>query len=136
MNLREKVIEGFVATYTENEKVIIRNLLQTGRIDEEEWSQISQELTQLAQEYQDGEKDPNQFIKERRQIRKQFNRSREEKQPGLTREEAEGLYQEIEEEQRETLEKAFKQSGHSTVRITAKVLSARIKFIAARLKNI
>jgi uncharacterized protein (DUF3084 family) len=136
MNLREKVINAFAATYIENEKVIVRNLLQTGRIDEEEWEKIAQQLNQLAEEYNTGDKEPEEFLAERKEVRKNFNRSREEKKAGLTREESEGLYQEIEEEQRETLEKAFTECGYSTIRMSMKILISRLKFIAARLKNI
>jgi seryl-tRNA synthetase len=136
MNLREKVIKAYTDTYTENEEVIVRNLLQTGRIDEEEWQEIAEQLTELAEAYRNSEKTPEQFIKGRKQVRKKFNKSGEEKKAGLTRDEAENLYHQIKEQQQQTLEKAYKESGYSTLRIAGKILSARLKFIAARLKNI
>lgn len=136
MNLREKVIEGFVATYIENEQVIVRNLLQTGRIEREEWKQISQEFQELTGKYKENQITPGEYIQKRKELRKEFNKSQEEKQAGLTRDEADNCYQEIKEEEEKTLKKAYNQSGHSTVRIAGKILSARIKFIIARLKTI
>lgn len=136
MNLRDKVIEGFVATYIENEQVIVRNLLQTGRIEREEWKQISQDFQELTQRYRENEITPGEYIEKRKELRKEFNKSQEEKQAGLTRDEAEGCYSEIKEQEEKTLKKAYNESGHSTIRIAGKILSARIKFIIARLKTI
>jgi len=136
MNLREKVIEGFVATYIENEQVIVRNLLQTGRIEREEWKQISRGFQELTEKYNENEITPGEYIKERKELRKEFNKSQEEKQAGLTRDEADGCYSEIKEEEEESLKKAYNESGHSTIRIAGKILSARIKFIVARLRTI
>ena len=136
MNLRDKVIEGFVATYIENEQVIVRNLLQTGRIEREEWKEISQDFQELTQRYRENEITPGEYIEKRKELRKEFNKSQEEKQAGLTRDEAEGCYSEIKEQEEKTLKKAYNESGHSTIRIAGKILSARIKFIIARLKTI
>lgn len=136
MSLRDKVIEGFVATYIENEQVIVRNLLQTGRIEREEWKQISRDFQGLTEKYNEEEIDSGEYIKERKELRKEFNKSQEEKQAGLTRDEADKCYSEIKEEEEKTLRKAYNESEHSTIRIAGKILSARIKFIVARLKTI
>ncbi|MFB6115410.1 MAG: hypothetical protein ABEK04_03880 [Candidatus Nanohalobium sp.] len=136
MSLREKVIKGFVHTYIENEEKIVRNLMQTGRLEKEEWNAIADKLTELAEKYEEGELKPEEYIKNRRDVRKEIDKSREEKKAGMTREEAEKLYQNIKEEQRETLENAYIDSNFSMLAILAKTLSARLKFIVARLKNI
>jgi len=136
MNLRDKVIQGFVATYIENEQIIVRNLLQTGRIEREEWKDLSKEFQELTEKYSEEEITSKEYIKKRREIRKKFDKYREEKQAGLTRDEADKCYNEIKESQEETLKEAFKNSEHSTIRIAGKIVSARIKFIIARLKNI
>lgn len=136
MNLREKVIEGFVATYIENEQVIVRNLLQTGRIEREEWKQISQDFQELTERYNEEEIKPGEYIRKRKELRKEFNKSQEEKQAGLTRDKADKCYEEIKEQEEKNLKKAYNESDNSTIRIAGKILSARIKFIIARLKTI
>lgn len=136
MNLREKVIEGFVHTYIENEEKIIRNLLQTGRLEREEWSSIAAQLSDLENSYSEGSLGPEEYIKKRKEVRKEIEKAREEKKAGITREEAEDLYREIKESQRDVLQKAYIESDFSIIRIMVKILSARMKFIAARLKNI
>ncbi len=136
MNIREKVVRGFAETYIDNEQVIIRDLLQSGRIDKEEWQRISQDLQSLAQRYRDGKISATDYIKNRNQIREEFNRSKEEKQPGLTREEADKMCEEIAEDQKQALKKAYMESSSSTIKIAFKILAARVKFTAARLKNI
>ncbi|PSH00636.1 MAG: hypothetical protein BRC30_02495 [Nanohaloarchaea archaeon SW_7_46_7] len=136
MNLRDKVIQGFVATYIENEQAIVRNLLQTGRIDREEWQELSEQFQELAEKHAEEEITSQEYIKQRRELRKKFDKYREEKQAGLTRDEADKNYNQIKKNQEETLKKAFKNSSHSTLRIAGKIVSARIKFMIARLKTI
>jgi len=135
MNLREKVIRGFVETSIENEDIIVRNLLQTGRIEREEWEEISGDLQELVEQYEKEEITSEEFIKQRKEITKGFNKSKEEKKAGLTGEKAEELYEQIRGKQREALKQAYMESSYSTLRISAKILSARIKFIIDRIKN-
>lgn len=136
MSLREKVIQGFVHTYIENEEKIVRNLLQTGRLEKEEWSSIASQLSELQDSYRINNLEPEAYIKQRQKVRKEMERVREEKKAGMTREKAESLYAELKEDQRSTLEKAYLESNFSVIRIMSKTLSARMKFISARLKNI
>ena len=136
MSLREKVINGFTEMYVENERAMVCNLLQTGRIDREEWDEISKSLLDLTEDYEEGDLTPEKFLKQRKNVRKKFSRPKEEKKPGLTGGDAEDLYRDMEEEQKEMMKKALEESGKSTPRIALKIALIKINFVISRLKNI
>lgn len=130
------MIKGFVHTYIENEEKIVKNLLQTGRMNEEEWQGIADRLGQKAADYLQEEIAPKEYIRSRSEEITEFNRSREEKEAGMTSEKATNLYGEIKENQRKALQKAYIDSSISTFTVLAKTLTARFKYTVTRLKNL
>lgn len=136
MKFRERVINGFVHTYIENEEKIVRNLLQTGRMNEEEWNNIAERLEEKAEKFLEEEYGPKKFIRARREELTEFNRAKEEKKAGMPKEKASKLYGEIKDNQRKVLERAYTESDISTITVLGKTLSARLRYTITRLKNL
>ncbi|MFB6204558.1 MAG: hypothetical protein ABEJ69_00505 [Candidatus Nanohaloarchaea archaeon] len=134
MRLRERIVKGFVDSYMRTEQRLVILLLRTGRITSSEWSQVSEELNELAEAYQNGEITAEEFIDDRKDLEEEIRSDREEKKEGCTKEEALSLYTDYRNRHEDALEEAFMESNRSTIGFLLKIPLVKARYTLSGIR--
>lgn len=134
MSLRASVVKGFVDSYLRSEERIVIRLLRTGRLEKEEWSEISGKLNTLAENYENGEISPQEFLEKRKELEEEIHHGRTEKNGGTTKEEAFELYEEYREQHEDVLVDAYIRSGRSTIVLLANIPVIKLRNFVAGIR--
>ncbi|WEL23990.1 hypothetical protein [Candidatus Nanohalovita haloferacivicina] len=134
MGLRNKVVKGFTDAYLRAERRLVVDLLRNGRLTQNEWNQIAQDLNQIAEKFQQEELDHNGFIQNRKQLERKIIKEKQKKEQGLKGEEARKLYEKYRERHQPVMEKAFHSSDKHTFYFLYKLPVIKTRYMITGLR--
>ncbi|MFB6203972.1 MAG: hypothetical protein ABEK01_05770 [Candidatus Nanohaloarchaea archaeon] len=133
MEIRERIVRGYINAYLRSEQKMVTKLLVRGRITGDEWEEYSRELNKVAGRYETGEIGPEEYLDRRKDIKKQI-KSPGEKGEGITPKEAMEKYREQREKEENLLIDAMKRSDRSSLSLLLKIPSIKASHLFSSLR--
>ena len=134
MGLRKRVVKGFTDACLRAERRLVVDLLRNGRMTDSEWKQITEELEEIAEKYQQEEIGHDGFIQNRKKVENKICSEKRSKGNGLKGKEARQLYENYRENHQPIMEQAFYNSSKNTFYFLYRLPLIKTRYMVTALK--
>lgn len=134
--LQEKLRTGFSESCLRTEQKIVVEQLRKGRITRDKWEEYREKITDNIDKLEQNEITSEQYLDNRKDLIEQISNEKSEKTDNITRKEALKMYNEIRDDQKESLLKVNKEKEQSSLKVLYKTLENKFTLRITQFKNL